>query len=94
MTKACGNMSSPDPTVCCSAFLAYIKSRQKQIIITNIQAINCATMFGSMLQKSGVRTDLYGLCNIDLKDFSLQGKSDKPLVPVFLFVYVLSKYKN
>ncbi|KAF3337340.1 GPI-anchored protein [Carex littledalei] len=73
VTKACGNMSSPDPTVCCSAFRAYIKSRQKQIIITNIQAINCATMFGSMLQKSGVRTDLYGLCNIDLKDFSLQG---------------------
>lgn len=51
-------------------------------------------MFGSMLQKSGVRTDLYGLCNIDLKDFSLQGKSEKLLVPEFLFVYVLSKYKN
>jgi hypothetical protein len=37
-------------------------------------------MFGSMLQKSGVRTDLYELCNIDLKDFSLQGKLDKPLI--------------
>ncbi|KAJ4748678.1 GPI-anchored protein [Rhynchospora pubera] len=72
VTKACSNTSSLDPAVCCSAFHAYIKSRKKQIIITNIQAINCATMFGSMLQKSGVKTDLYELCDIDLKDFSLQ----------------------
>ncbi|KAJ3683176.1 hypothetical protein LUZ60_013403 [Juncus effusus] len=70
--KACGNASSPNPESCCSAFNAYIKSRQKQIIITNIQAINCATMFGSMLQKSGVKTDVYDLCSVDLKDFSLQ----------------------
>jgi hypothetical protein len=80
VTKACGNMSSPDPAICCSTFHSYIRSRQKQILITNIQAINCATMFGSMLQKSGVKTDLYDLCNVDLKDFSLQGKFDKPLI--------------
>lgn len=92
MTKVCGNTSSPDPAVCCSAFRSYIKSRQKQILITNIQAINCATMFGSMLQKSGVKTDLYDLCNIDLKDFSLQGKSDKQLVQMFIFVHDL-KYE-
>ena len=30
-------------------------------------------MFGSMLQKAGVADDIYGLCDIDLKDFSLQG---------------------
>lgn len=30
-------------------------------------------MFGSMLQKAGVGNDIYGLCDIDLKDFSLQG---------------------
>jgi hypothetical protein len=30
-------------------------------------------MFGSMLQKAGVGNDIYELCDIDLKDFSLQG---------------------
>lgn len=26
-----------------------------------------------MLQKAGVMTDVYELCDVDLKDFSLQG---------------------
>jgi hypothetical protein len=30
-------------------------------------------MFGSMLQKAGVADNIYDLCDIDLKDFSLQG---------------------
>jgi hypothetical protein len=30
-------------------------------------------MFGSILQKAGVVDNIYDLCDIDLKDFSLQG---------------------
>uniref|UniRef100_A0ACD5TIX2 Uncharacterized protein n=1 Tax=Avena sativa TaxID=4498 RepID=A0ACD5TIX2_AVESA len=72
VAKACGNTSSSRP-VCCAALHSYIATRQKQIFVTNLQAINCATMFGSMLQKVGVGVDIYDLCDIDLKDFSLQG---------------------
>ena len=43
------------------------------MLITNKQAIVCATVFGSMLRKGGVMTDVYELCNVDLKDFSVQG---------------------
>uniref|UniRef100_A0A0E0BD38 Uncharacterized protein n=1 Tax=Oryza glumipatula TaxID=40148 RepID=A0A0E0BD38_9ORYZ len=72
VVKACGKASSSTPS-CCGALHSYIATRQKQIFVTNLQAINCATMFGSMLQKAGVSNDIYELCDIDLKDFSLQG---------------------
>ncbi|VAH17422.1 unnamed protein product [Triticum turgidum subsp. durum] len=71
VVKACGKASTRPS--CCAALQSYIAARQKQIFVTNLQAINCATMFGSMLQKAGVGNDIYGLCDIDLKDFSLQG---------------------
>ncbi|CAM0956369.1 unnamed protein product [Alopecurus aequalis] len=71
VVKACNKTSSPRPA-CCAALHSYIATRQKQIFVTNLQAINCATMFGSMLQKAGVGNDIYDLCDIDLKDFSLQ----------------------
>ncbi|KAJ1296475.1 hypothetical protein BS78_01G303600 [Paspalum vaginatum] len=71
VVKACGKAST-SATSCCAALHTYIGTRQKQIFVTNLQAINCATMFGSMLQKAGVVDDVYGLCDIDLKDFSLQ----------------------
>lgn len=70
--KACRNVGAPSPS-CCSSVNAYIADIQKQMLITNRQAILCATVFGSMLQKGGVLTDIYGLCDVDLKDFSLQG---------------------
>lgn len=57
---------------CCTSLNSYIATVQKQMLITNRQAINCATLFGSMLQKGGVRTNIYELCDVDLKDFSLQ----------------------
>lgn len=81
VVKACGKASSRPS--CCTALQSYIATRQKQIFVTNLQAINCATMFGSMLQKAGVGNDIYGLCDIDLKDFSLQGmhKDITPSVP-------------
>ncbi|KAK3444185.1 hypothetical protein EUGRSUZ_A00037 [Eucalyptus grandis] len=48
------------------------KGIQRQMLITNKQAIICATMFGSMLRKGGVMTNIYELCDVDLKDFSIQ----------------------
>ncbi|KAG9444685.1 hypothetical protein H6P81_016025 [Aristolochia fimbriata] len=69
--KACSDMVSPNPS-CCSSLNTYIAGIQKQMLITNRQAINCAMTFGSMLQKGGVMTNVYELCDVDLKDFSLQ----------------------
>lgn len=69
--KACRNIAAPSPS-CCSSLNSYIADIQKQMLITNRQAIICATVLGSMLQKAGVMTNVYELCDIDLKDFSLQ----------------------
>ncbi|KAL4193673.1 hypothetical protein AMTRI_Chr06g200710 [Amborella trichopoda] len=69
--EACKDLASMNPS-CCSSLNAYITSIQKQMLITNRQALNCATMFGSMLKKGGVKENIYELCGIDLKDFSLQ----------------------
>ena len=69
--KSCRNVAAPSP--CCSSLNSYISGIQKQMLITNRQAIICATVFGSMLKKAGVLTDLYELCDVDLKDFSIQG---------------------
>ena len=71
--KACRNIAAPSPS-CCSSLNTYIAGIQKQMLITNKQAIMCATMFGSMLRRGGVMTNIYELCDVDLKDFSLQGK--------------------
>ncbi|XP_050901075.1 uncharacterized GPI-anchored protein At1g61900 isoform X3 [Lathyrus oleraceus] len=48
------------------------KETQQKILITNKQAIICATQFGSMLRGGGVMTNVYELCDVDLKDFSIQ----------------------
>lgn len=69
--KACRNVAAPSPS-CCSSLNTYIAGIQKQMLITNKQAIICATMFGSILRKGGVMTNVYELCDIDLKDFSIQ----------------------
>ncbi|GAU46794.1 hypothetical protein TSUD_268550, partial [Trifolium subterraneum] len=68
----CQNVAAPSPT-CCSSLNTYIAGIQKQILITNKQAIICAAQFGSMLRGGGVMTNVYELCDVDLKDFSLQG---------------------
>lgn len=70
--KACRNVAAPSP-LCCSSLNAYIAGIQKQMLITNKQAIICATVFGSMLRKGGVITNVFKLCDVDLKDFSIQG---------------------
>ncbi|CAH9083294.1 unnamed protein product [Cuscuta epithymum] len=69
--KECRNLAAPGSS-CCSSLNSYIADIQKQMLITNRQAIMCATLLGSMLQKGGVMTNVYELCDIDLKDFSLQ----------------------
>ncbi|GAV73537.1 hypothetical protein CFOL_v3_17021 [Cephalotus follicularis] len=69
--KACCNVAAPSPS-CCSSLNAYIAGLQKQMLITNKQAIICATLFGSILRRSGVMTNIYELCDVDLKDFSIQ----------------------
>ncbi|XP_024996602.1 uncharacterized GPI-anchored protein At1g61900-like isoform X1 [Cynara cardunculus var. scolymus] len=69
--KACHNVSASSPS-CCTSLHSYIAGMQKKSLITNRQAIICASVFATMLQKGGVRTDIYELCKVDLKDFSLQ----------------------
>lgn len=71
VVKQCRNTAAPSPS-CCSSLNSYIGGLQKQMLITNKQAIICSTMFASVLQKAGVMTNLYELCDVDLKDFSLQ----------------------
>ncbi|XP_041001215.1 uncharacterized GPI-anchored protein At1g61900-like [Juglans microcarpa x Juglans regia] len=69
--QACHNVAAPSPS-CCSSLNTYIAGVQKQMLITNRQAIICATVFGSMLRKGGIMANIYELCDIDLKDFSIQ----------------------
>ncbi|XP_031405322.1 uncharacterized GPI-anchored protein At1g61900 isoform X2 [Punica granatum] len=69
--NACRNVAAPSP-FCCSSLNSYILGIQKQMLITNKQAIICAALFGSMLRKGGVMANVYELCDVDLKDFSLQ----------------------
>ncbi|KAL4578568.1 hypothetical protein LXL04_014693 [Taraxacum kok-saghyz] len=69
--KACRNVGGSS-SWCCSSLNSYIAGVQRQMLITNRQAIICASVFGSMLRKGGVVTDVYELCDVDLKDFSLQ----------------------
>ncbi|XP_028780093.1 uncharacterized GPI-anchored protein At1g61900-like [Neltuma alba] len=69
--NACQNVAAPSPS-CCSSLNIYIAGIQKQMLITNKQAIICATLFGSMLRRGGIMTNIYELCDVDLKDFSIQ----------------------
>ncbi|GER40477.1 2-oxoglutarate (2OG) and Fe(II)-dependent oxygenase superfamily protein [Striga asiatica] len=68
----CLNVAAPSPS-CCRSLNSYITGIQKQMLITNRQAILCATMLGHMLRKGGVMANVYELCDVDIKDFSLQG---------------------
>lgn len=70
---ACQNVAAPSPH-CCSSLNTYIAGIQRQMLITNRQAIMCAISLGSMLRKGGVMTNIYELCDVDIKDFSLQGE--------------------
>eukprot|EP00250_Pteridium_aquilinum_P005590 c15662_g2_i1 orf=826-2223(+) len=71
VVKACSG-SSPTKAKCCSSLYGYISIIQKQMLITNVQALECVTLFGSLLKKEGVVANVYNICEVDLKDFSLQ----------------------
>ncbi|KAJ0113008.1 hypothetical protein Patl1_02034 [Pistacia atlantica] len=71
VTKECGYMIS-NQTACCKAMENYVSHLQKQSFITNLQGLNCAASLGMELQKANVSSNVYDLCHINLKDFSLQ----------------------
>ncbi|KAK1283171.1 putative GPI-anchored protein [Acorus calamus] len=59
-------------TACCDSMENYVSHLQKQSFITNLQALDCAALLGKQLQKANISRDVYRLCQITLKDFSLQ----------------------
>lgn len=71
VTMECGN-EIRNHTVCCHAMNNYVAHLQKQSFITNLQAVDCASKLALQLQNANVSTDVYRLCQITLKDFSLQ----------------------
>ncbi|XP_044496692.1 uncharacterized GPI-anchored protein At1g61900-like isoform X1 [Mangifera indica] len=71
VAKSCRNDIS-NQTACCTAMESYVSHLQKQSLITNLQALDCATQLGMKLQKSNITTDVYKLCHLSLKDFTLQ----------------------
>ncbi|KAK9714976.1 hypothetical protein RND81_06G134800 [Saponaria officinalis] len=74
VAKKCGNVIS-NGTACCNALESYLSHLQNQSFITNLQAINCAAALGLKLQMGNVTTNVYSLCSVSLKKFSLQGNS-------------------
>ncbi|KAJ7236559.1 hypothetical protein O6H91_Y446800 [Diphasiastrum complanatum] len=74
--QACGGQS-PSVKTCCTELHKYISDIQQQTFITDLQALHCVTLLGLMLKKGAVTANVYELCSIDLKDFSLQGNSDQ-----------------
>ncbi|KAG0628249.1 hypothetical protein M758_1G012800 [Ceratodon purpureus] len=73
VAKTCGCSTAPSNMTCCKALDSYLLEVQQQMLITNLQALRCVTSLASMLQNMSVSADIYSLCGIDLKDFSLQG---------------------
>ncbi|KAL1226118.1 putative GPI-anchored protein [Cardamine amara subsp. amara] len=67
----CSNELS-NQTGCCRAMENYVSHLQKQTLITNLQALDCATSFGTKLQKLNITKNIFSTCHISLKDFSLQ----------------------
>ena len=68
----CSNELS-NQTSCCRAMESYVSHLQKQSLITNLQALDCATSLGTKLQKLNITKNVFTACHISLKDFSLQG---------------------
>ncbi|XP_026655918.2 uncharacterized GPI-anchored protein At1g61900 isoform X2 [Phoenix dactylifera] len=71
VAEYCGNRIK-NHNACCNAMDNYVSHLQKQSFITNLQALDCASLLGLKLQKMNVTTNIYSLCQITLKDFSLQ----------------------
>lgn len=73
VVENCGGVIHNE-TACCKAMESYVSQLQEQSFITNVQALNCAASLGLNLQKANVSNNVYSLCHINLKDFSLQGQ--------------------
>ncbi|KAG4390461.1 hypothetical protein GLYMA_06G305300v4 [Glycine max] len=71
VVKECGNLIN-NQTACCKAIKSYVSYLQEQSFLTNLQALKCATSLGKKLQEANVSKNVYYLCRISLKDFSLQ----------------------
>nr|AFK46165.1 unknown [Lotus japonicus] len=71
VVKECGNQIS-NQTACCKATKSYVPYLQEQSFVTNLQAMKCAVSLGKKLQEANVSNNVYNLCHISLKDFSLQ----------------------
>ncbi|GAA0183708.1 hypothetical protein LIER_31073 [Lithospermum erythrorhizon] len=71
VSENCANVIT-NHTSCCLAMDSYMSHLQQQSFITNMQALNCATLLGSKLQKANVSRNIYDLCDINLEDFSVQ----------------------
>ncbi|GAU31917.1 hypothetical protein TSUD_271020 [Trifolium subterraneum] len=71
IVKECGNQIR-NQTTCCKATKSYVSNLQEQSFVTNLQALKCAVSLGKKLQKENVSYNVYNLCHISLKDFSLQ----------------------
>ncbi|CAH2047954.1 unnamed protein product [Thlaspi arvense] len=67
----CSNELS-NQTGCCRAMESYVSHLQKQTLITNLQALDCATSLATKLQKLNITRNIFSVCHISLKDFSLQ----------------------
>ncbi|RYR11932.1 hypothetical protein Ahy_B04g069432 isoform B [Arachis hypogaea] len=72
VSKGCGDGIS-NKTACCHEMESYVSHLQKQSFITNLQALDCADTLAAKLKRSNITEDVYSLCHISLKDFSLQG---------------------
>ncbi|PIA31811.1 hypothetical protein AQUCO_04800004v1 [Aquilegia coerulea] len=71
VAKDCANGIS-NKTGCCSSMKTYVSHLQYQSFVTNLQALDCAAMFGMRLQKANITENVYDICHISLKDFSVQ----------------------
>ncbi|KAJ1404325.1 putative GPI-anchored protein [Sesbania bispinosa] len=71
VVKECGNQIT-NQTTCCKATKSYVSYLQEQSFVTNLQALKCAVSLAKKLQKANVSNNVYNLCHISLKDFSLQ----------------------
>ncbi|KAH0650956.1 hypothetical protein KY284_030868 [Solanum tuberosum] len=71
ISKECGEETS-NQISCCNALNSYLSHLQQQSFITNLQALTCATLLGKKLQEANIISNIFDLCHVNLKDFSLQ----------------------
>ncbi|CDP04392.1 unnamed protein product [Coffea canephora] len=69
--KSCGS-ELHDQRACCKSVESYVSHLQNQSFVTNLQALNCAASLGLKLQKANITKNIYNLCRVSLKDFSVQ----------------------